>query len=271
MVLRVTASEFLGRTETGRSRPMQCVCENAAGDTVFAYVKYEGFHDDFQKDHLVGEVVANLFALDIGLPAAEPCLVTVEPDFVDLLPDDPQCDGLRWALRDAPLTAFGSVQLDPVRRWVQTDLVHKAQRQDATRLYLFDTLVENSDRGLGNPNLLMSGLDFKVIDFGHSFQRCHDGNDFHATKRPWEPGGITNHYPGNLQHIMRQHISPPDEAVFLDFTTTLAGLEDARILDYLACVPPEWGQDTACKIVDYLLEARDHAKVFTDSAKGVLR
>lgn len=271
MILRVTACEFLGRTETGRSRPMKCVCESATGDTIYAYVKYKGFHDDFQKDHLVGEVVANLFALDIGLPAAAPCLVTVEPEFVDLLPDSPVYDELRLALRDAPLTAFGSVQLDPVRRWVQTDLVHRAQRQDATMLYLFDTLVENSDRGLRNPNLLMSGLDFKVIDFGHAFQRCHEGNDYDATRRPWERGGIKNHYQGDLQHIMFKHIIPPDEQVLSEFTTKLAGLEDARIEDYLTCVPPEWGQDTACKIITYLLEARDNATEFTSEARGVLR
>ena len=250
---------------------MRCACESATGDTIYAYVKYEGFHEDFQKDHLVGEVVANLFALDIGLPAAEPCLVTVEPDFVDLLPDGSQYDGLRWALRDAPLTAFGSVQLDPVRRWVQTDLVHRSQRQDATMLYLFDTLVENSDRGLRNPNLLMSGFDFKVIDFGHCFQRCHEGNDFGAARRPWELGGIANHFPGDLQHIMFQHIIPPDEEVLSHFTSVLAGLEDARIEDYVTCVPPEWGQDTACKIVSYLLDARDQATEFTNQARRVLR
>jgi hypothetical protein len=39
-------------------------------------------------DHLAGELVANLFALDMKLPAAQPCVVAVSEEFIDLLPDD---------------------------------------------------------------------------------------------------------------------------------------------------------------------------------------
>jgi hypothetical protein len=271
MILTVTASEYLGRAESGRSHPMLCACEDDKGKEVFAYVKYENFHEDFQRDHLVGEVVANLFALDIGLPAATPCLVKITPDFVNLLPDETECDQLRVAMAHAPLVAFGSVQLEPVRRWAVTDIVRKAQQRDATFLYLYDTIVENSDRALKNPNLLMSGLNFRVIDFGHSFQRCHEGSAYGDGKKPWENGGIANHFAGNMQHIMYESVRQVEQETLLAFTNALSGLTDAKILDYLSCLPPDWGQDTACKIIDYLLEARDHAHEFVDQARRVLR
>jgi hypothetical protein len=271
MILQVTASEYLGRAETGRSKPMQCACDTADGATLNAYVKYAGFHEDLQKDHLIGEVVANLFALELGLPAAMPCLVTIEPNFVESLPAAPECDQLRVALRDAPIVAFGSIQLTPVRRWSQGDLVHKSQREQATMLYLFDTVVENTDRGLKNPNLLISGFDFKIIDFGHSFQRCHDGNHHRGLTKPWEPGGIANHIAGDLQHIMCNSVLPLDETVLADFTSALHGLEDDKITDYLSCIPGDWGQDTACRIIDFLIEARQQAQLFAENARRVLR
>jgi hypothetical protein len=271
MILNVTATEYQGRTESGRSHPMLCVCENDNGEEVFAYVKFAGFHEDFQIDHLVGEAVANLFALDIGLPAATPCLVKIETDFVSQLPLDDQGIQLRAALAGAPLLAFGSVKLDPIRRWQNTDFVPKAQRRDAKFLYLFDTIVENTDRGLKNPNLLMSGLNFRVIDFGHCFQRCHVGNPYDFGKKPWEKGGISNHFAGDMQHIMYENVRQIDEETLQEFTNALGGLTDDKIEGYLAQVPPEWGQDTACKIVNYLLEARDHASQFADQARRVLR
>ncbi|WP_282092834.1 HipA family kinase [Epibacterium ulvae] len=229
MVLTVEASEFLERATTGRSHPMLCVCDENDGASRYVYVKYENFHEELTTDHLVAELVANLFAIDLGIPAAEPCLVEIDELFVETLPHTPDGVALRTALQNAPVTAFGSTQLTPVRRWETTDLVHKSQRREAALLYLFDTLVENTDRGNGNPNLLMSGLSFKVIDFGHSFQRCHKGNEFDGATMPWCNGGIGNHFPGTMQHIMYPSCRNIEEEVLDDFTTALEALTEAKI------------------------------------------
>jgi hypothetical protein len=271
MVPTVEASEYLHRAETGRSRPMLCVCDEEAGETCNVYVKYENFHPDLTYDHLVAELVANLLAIDLGLPAAAPCLVKIDGAFVDTFPESPDGIALRAALRNAPLTAFGSKQISPVRGWRPTDLVHKSQRREAAFLYLFDTLVENTDRGNGNPNLLMSGLSFKVIDFGHSFQRCWTGANYNGCTMPWHNGGIGNHFQGNMQHIMYQSCRGVEEEVLEDFTRALAALTDAKIEGYMECVPEGWGQDTACAIIDYLIQARENANQFIEQVRGVLK
>ncbi|EKE69972.1 hypothetical protein B30_13834 [Celeribacter baekdonensis B30] len=250
---------------------MLCACDDVDGNVRYAYVKYENFHEDLTTDHLVGELVANLFALDLGLPAAEPCLVTIEPRFVETLPDTANGQRLRAALQYAPLTAFGSTQFSPVRRWETSDLVHKNQKRDAALLYLFDTLVENTDRGCGNPNLLVSGLSFKVIDFGHSFQRCHRSGDYNGSIMPWECGGISNHFPGTMQHIMFPSCRGLEDDLLDDFTNTLEALTDGKIEDYISSVPVKWCQDTACEIIDYLVQARKHAGEFIDQVRGVLK
>ncbi|MGR3651251.1 MAG: HipA family kinase, partial [Roseovarius sp.] len=256
---------------TGRSRPMLCSCDVVGPGEKNVYVKYKNFHQELTSDHLVAELVANVFAIDLGLPAAEPCLVQIDGAFVDTLPDTADGAALRAALRDAPVTAFGSTQISPVRRWEPTDLVHRSQRREAALLYLFDTLIENTDRGNGNPNLLVSGFSFKVIDFGHSFQRCHHGTDFNGSTMPWHNGGIGNHFPGTMQHIMYSSCRGVEAEVLDDFTTSLEALTDATIEGYIGVVPGEWDQDTACAIIEYLLQARDNANQFIEQVRGVLK
>ncbi|MFY0309664.1 HipA family kinase [Leisingera sp. D0M16] len=269
-VLKASATEYLGRAESGRSHPMKCICELENGDEVEVYVKYKDFHDELIFDHLTGELVANRFAIDLGLPAATPCLVEVSADFLALLPPDDQGAAIKEAFNHSGGIAFGSIAFPTIRRWTPGNLVHKGQLEAATRLYLFDTVVENSDRGGGNTNLLSLGHDFKVIDFGHSFQRCHDGvgDDFGA--KPWQPDGIKNHYSGSLQHALYGGLKNVTEPMISSFTETLANLSDNVIEDYVSMVPLEWGQECACNIVDYLLDARKNAVSFHTRAKEVL-
>lgn len=272
MILSATATEFLGCADSGNSAPMYCACLDDAGNEIFAYIKYAGFHEELKLDHLTAELIANQFAIDIGLPAARPCIIRLTPQFRDLLPTDENGQRLRRALpEDREVFAFGSVAFDPVRRWLKTDLVHKNQYEQATNLYLFDTLVENSDRGIANPNLLMSGFDFKVIDFGLSFPRCHDAEEYHTKEAPWTNGGIKNHHHGKLQHIMFSCLPHVPEQFFLDFENAVRSLSDDKIQHYVDMVPETWGDQTACNIVEYLLSARENVQEFIAKVKEVIK
>lgn len=270
-VLTVSASEFLGRADTGRSHPMKCICDLDDEEEVEVYVKYKGFHEDLALDHLTGELVANQFALDLGLPAAIPCLVDVSEEFLDTLSSVPDGWKIQEAFDHQSGIAFGSRAFQQIRRWEANNLVHKGQLEQAAQLYLFDTIVENSDRGIGNSNLLTVGHDFRVIDFGHSFQRCHDTADACWGPKPWEVGGIKNHFPGTLQHVLLENLQRHDTGPAIDaFEAVLSSLSDDTIQDYVNLVPVDWGQDCACKIVDYLLEARDSAASFNTRVREVL-
>ncbi len=69
-ILKVYASEYLERAESGRSHPMKCICEPPSGTPIEVYVKYKGFHNDLTFDYLTAELVANQLALDLNLPAS---------------------------------------------------------------------------------------------------------------------------------------------------------------------------------------------------------
>lgn len=249
---------------------MKCMCEPEDGDELQVYVKYTGFHEELIFDHLVGELVANQFALDLGLPAATPCLVEVGEDFLRTLPTDKDGQDLQNAFAHNDGIAFGSVAFTTHRRWAASNIVHKGQLDQAAQLYLFDTIVENTDRGRGNTNLLTLGHDFKVIDFGHSFQRCHADASYNFSAFPWQPNGIHNHIQGNMQHVLFNGLKDVTETMIDSFAMKLANLSDNVIQDYVTIVPQSWGQDCACKIVDYLLDARLNADDFSTQAKEVL-
>lgn len=250
---------------------MKCVCDLDNGNTIEVYVKYRGFHNDLNFDHLTAELVANQFAVDLGLPAAEPCLVNVSDDFLSTLPNDNDAQQVREAFNYADGIAFGSVAFSTVRRWQAQNLVHIGQLDQAIQLYLFDTLIENTDRGIGNTNLLILGSDFKVIDFGHSFQRCHSDTANGFGSKPWETNGIQNHIPGNLQHALYENLkNRVTEAMINGFCSNLQNLLDDVIEAYVTIVSAEWGQDCACNIIGYLLEARANSNDFGARAKEVL-
>lgn len=249
---------------------MRCFCEFENGEEREVFVKYKDFHDDLSYDHLCGELVANQFAIDLGLPAAHPCLVEITEDFLGTLPNDDDGLDIKKAFVSGHGIAFGSVAFSPVRRWAFGNLVHKGQLEDAVRLYLFDTFIENSDRGVKNPNLLVSGNSFKVIDFGHSFQRCHSDSEFKTSSKPWQTGGILNHFPGDLQHVLYSELKNVTVESIERFTADVRSLSDDLIENYVSIVPAEWGQDTACKIVDFLLDARENVTQFEARVKEVL-
>lgn len=267
-IRRVEAKDYLGRAESGRSMPLKVDCVDRDGELVQAYVKYIGFHDQLLSEHLVCELVANLYALDLNIPAAEPLLVDLNPDFIErVLPESVRAV-IQVASISEPVVAFGSKAFSPVKQWAEVNLVKKRQKDSAAALYMFDSLVENTDRGIGNPNLLVSGGDFKVIDFGHCFQRCHE--EIHDEK-PWEKYGIKNVSQGRMQHVLyRQLKGKVSVEAFDAFRASLLGLEDDTIQGYVNEVPTEWGQDTACNIVDFLLEARENADKFISEVKEAL-
>ncbi|MBS1302546.1 HipA family kinase [Loktanella sp. SALINAS62] len=270
MITQASAIEFQGRAESGRSHPMLCRCEAADGSEFDAYVKYRHFHNDLLFDHLVCETIGSLLASDLGLPVARPCLVTVSAEFLSTIPNNEDNAEILEAFGDRTSIAFGSVAFEPFRRWTSDNIVHRNQRRQATYLYLFDTLTENSDRGIGNPNLLIQGHNFRVIDQGHCFQRCVDTDSWDGVRKPWERGGINNHIPGTLQHVLYENIHPAEPEHITDFTMAYEAITDGVIEGYLDTVPIEWGQDTACRIIDYLLEARSDVQSFEVMSREVL-
>lgn len=250
---------------------MRCYCDDHAGQEHEVFVKGFGFWAGLNYDHLTRELVANQFACDLGLPAAKPCVVDVSQEFLAQIPQDAEGIRIRTAFQNSADKSFGSVAFSQqIRRWESSNSVHKGQRTQALELYLFDTIVENSDRGKGNPNLLVSGDEFKVIDFGACLERCGHPTGEGFGGKPWQNHSKFAHFQGEHQHVLFSHLRGVSEEQIDQFAAKVQILSDNVIQSYVSIVPEEWGQDTACRIVDYLLDARRNAEEFAIRAKEVL-
>lgn len=271
-VRKVRAVEFLSRAETGRSRPLLCICQTVTGDEIEVYVKGVNFHSKLTYAELSCELIANQFALDLKLPVAEPVLVCLSDEFIASLEYAEGAEELhQLLLSQGSGWAFGSVAFTNVRRWTPNNLIRKSELGDAAMLYAFDTLVENWDRNVENTNVLLYGRDFKIIDFGQSFERCHEGADYVPSRFPWQSQGIWNHAEGTRQHALIGAIRKKcDKSHIAPFTSALEALSDDVIEGYVESCPIDWGQDTACNVVDYLLVARASAQEFEARLKEVL-
>ena len=126
--------------------------------------------------------------------------------------------------------------------------------------FVFDAVLDNPDRRLGNPNCLVSGDRFRLIDHELAFPSPAMVIGY---KSPWTLGGMSwIEQPG--AHIFREGL----KARSLDFTPLKAvwsGLADTRLAEYRDAIPTEWS--SALPAVD---EALTRIKAARDNFDGVI-
>jgi hypothetical protein len=253
MVRIVRATTYQRRADSGRSEPPMCLAEDG-GETFEVFLKVPGLHGELTAESLVCELMAGQLAQDLGLPCPTPMIVELSPEFVDSLTVAPE---LQVTFRNAPQFAFGSENLGSQwRAWSRGSSTPRVALPTVTDIYVFDTLIENSDRGNGNPNLLKKGDQLAILDHEEAFSNGRKSAAKRSSSRmPWQSGGIVNHYAGNLQHVLWPRLKP---ARSVDFGAALAKWESLppnAFLGYAALVPNDWSSVCARNVADYLSDA----------------
>lgn len=161
-----TAEQYLGRAESGRTRPLRLSCSHQAEEGASArdiaefYAKFAGLPEVTERS-LFAEMTGNVLARSCGITTGEPAFIEIHPSFSDFLRhmDVRLSAGLGVGSRNLGAglgpPAFG--------RWSQE------QVEEAARLYLFDLLVQNPDRRPDNPNCLVVSRRLAAIDFETCF------------------------------------------------------------------------------------------------------
>jgi hypothetical protein len=260
MVQIARATTFISRADSGRSEPPMCLAE-MDGQIIEAFLKIPGLHDALSTESLVCELMAGQLATDLGLPCAQPLVVEITSDFVSSLDHDTE---LQNTFLLAPNEAFGSKNLGPQwRTWSRGAKTPIVSLPTVTDIYVFDTLIENSDRGIRNPNLLKKGDDLAIMDHEEAFSNGRRSTLARRGSRlPWHAGGITNHIAGDLQHVLWHRLKPANA---VDFSSSLAkweALPESAFLEYAARVPASWGQESALNIAEYLVSACQNLAAF---------
>lgn len=172
---------------------------------------------------LVAEVVAGEIGRALGLPVPEIVLATLDRDLARTEPDPEihalihDSAGLNMALDYLP----GSVSFDPV--------VHRIDRELASKVVWFDAFVTNVDRTARNTNMLIWHQRPWLIDHGSTLY-FHHAPDWPRTSRPGDA------FAAIKDHVLRRfadHVADVDRAMVAMLTPdTVAGV--------LAAVPDEW-------------------------------
>lgn len=220
--------EFKG---SGRTRPAVIACDLPDGGEVECVVKLSG-HQESSPHQPVCELVAALLALDLKLPVAEPLLVEISPEFVDLaIPVSNteaknRCQeslGLTFATRHLP----GGYSLLPIGKPPP-----KAMIPELAKLYAFDGIIQNADRTQRNSNCLVKGSELRFFDHDLAFGFLLD---------ILGPPNVTD---VDSYSFLSNHLAKPclkrDREQFESLQNSFTAIDEATLNEYRNFIPDSW-------------------------------
>lgn len=230
----VEAVQFHAIMTSGRTSPLRLTCERSGGEQVDVIAKFAG-GQHCTKNSLCSEMIAAQLAVDLRLPIPLPLLVVWGDDFASSIHDE----AAKTVLAASSPPAFGSTYfsggfaiLNNARKFAGDE-----QRQMALAIFFFDAMIGNADRSTAKPNMVVRGDQYRIFDHELSFL---DHELIAKPPAPWVLGGF------NPSLTPRKHIfaTPLHKDVakldFVSLRDTWAGLSDAKIEAYEACLPDAW-------------------------------
>lgn len=235
-----------------------------AGDEVEVVTKFKASCDR-RETSLAAEAIAAMLALDLGLPMPKPYLVEIEAEFATTITDP----GVRVKAMASLGANFGTERI-PSGFYVLPK--HKALpevlRETALEVLAFDTLINNPDRRLGNPNFVTNGRALFIFDHELAFMT----RGIIDWKPPWEPFSVE--FPVLLKpdstHIFAAEFK--GKPVNLDrFRGAFQAIADERIGDYRAALPPDWVNDDVDQMLEYVRQLKNNLARATQNIEEALR
>ncbi|MFG6081575.1 HipA family kinase [Paracoccus litorisediminis] len=241
----------------GRTRPVRVFCEAPDGTEFEAYLKAPHLGEKPFPCLLEREWFAGKLAHQLGLPCALPLQIRLDPD-VAASEQDPV---LRAKLLAAPEILFGSLNGGPGwSLWTEATVVPSDRAQIAAAIYMFDTIIQNWDRSNGNPNLLVKGDKFLMIDHGEAFvYATAEGSERDMPPKPWLLGGVINAHLGEWDtHPLWAKLRPKNHVDFGAAANRWKALPADAFSLIAADVPDCWSKVTASRIAAYMNEAMEN-------------
>ncbi|RJT31902.1 hypothetical protein D3227_28110 [Mesorhizobium waimense] len=208
------------------------------------------------EEGLMNEMLGSLLAADLGLPVNEPFFVELDADFVQSVVRSDIKDRL---VRSCTVAFACKAAGEQWRRRVPSDRIVASQVEMAIGVMAFDGFAANGDRGPRNSNLLVKDTEWRLIDheaaFGFRmrlFPKCE----------PWKVGNleIMRRYGQDSEHIFAKQLSKRDDLDFRHVRDFWSGLSDARLAQYDATLPEEWGatRPNLAEAILHLKQVRDN-------------
>jgi hypothetical protein len=232
MLETIRPVQFHQGVKSGRTKTSRLTCEKVDGSLVEVIAKFSA-GCDLRETSLAMEVIAASLALDVGLPAPSPYLITFDEDWIQTITDDER----RQIVTASNRIAFGATDVgNGFRIWTTGDSVTAANAATAAAIFAFDGFIANPDRSVGpTPNCLIKGSALRIIDHEAAFfYRGILGWVF-----PWQTGGLST-LAGAKPHIFFGSLrrTQPDLTHVRD---AWSALPEDRVEAYREMIPTQWG------------------------------
>lgn len=232
---------------------MRVLAEAPDGTEFEAYLKAPHLGERPFPWLLEREWFAGQLAKQLALPCAHPLQIRLTPEVVASEPDT----FLRTRLQVGPDIVFGSLNGGAGWfEWSDSMSVSRDNLQLAAEIYLFDTIIQNWDRTVSNPNLLVKGDRLLLIDHGETFVHAtgSDGEQ-ELTPRPWLIGGVVNHIGDFETHPLWPKLRPKNRVDFAAAADRWKALPEDVFTLIAADVPDCWSKSIASRIAAYMAQA----------------
>lgn len=232
---------------------MRITGEAPDGTTFEAYMKGPTFSEQGFPHLLEREWVAGQIARQLELPCALPLQVRLNPTAFAEHPDR----ALLTQLREGPDVLFASLSGGSgMVIWSEAWPLPRKNLQLAAEIYLFDTVVQNWDRCIPNPNLLVRGDRLLMIDHGETFVSA-TGTDAERDyqSEPWKLDAIMNHHGDFETHPLWPKLRPKSQVDFAAAAAKWRALPDDAFELAVRSMPDCWNSAVGMQIAAYLTEA----------------
>lgn len=191
------AMQFRRPMERGLNRPFLILgSENGDPDgtrTPLVVKSNAGFGD--RPEIVIRELFALLLARGLGIRVPDPVLVRFPDGFEYGAAEFPEYADL---IRQSPGWNLATVHLgNSWKPWSNTTPPKSIVREDLETAFCFDAMVQNTDRGADNPNLLWKGKHLALIDFDKAFGYLRT---FQAEAQPWRKALVQQNLAGHCLH-----------------------------------------------------------------------
>ncbi|MFT3783815.1 MAG: hypothetical protein QM790_17535 [Nibricoccus sp.] len=208
---------------------------------------------------LAAELIASLFACDLGISLAPPVLVIVEADLADQAAQPRDVNDITASAG----VNFGSRFLQPAATLSVGPELPSWLVEEAGQLLAFDALIQNTDRHPDKPNCLVYRNEIVPIDHELAFPFLHG----QLLPQPWMARGL---------EFLRTHVvferllgQLPS---FDRIEANAAKITDERLASYRAAIPTAWNAENEVKqATDFLMELRPYVPHVLSELRSMLR
>ena len=131
-----------------------------------------------------------------------------------------------------------------------------------------DSVIQNCERRIANPNILKKGDEFRILDHEECFGSATAPDDEKPhIPIPWDLGGLTNFIAGDYQHPFWRKLKSSTHVEFGIAAQAWKSLPADTFSMYADDAPAEWG--AACDdIASYLTTAVNHIDEVVEVIEG---